>query len=68
MTIIHVQNYAKDDFFHHSAKLLFRDIQNGEIDFELFKSMKKKLFTDYSDREKLSNGWQFKLNHLSKTG
>jgi hypothetical protein len=38
----------------HLLKSLFNYIFNDEIDFELFESLKKRLFTDYSDQEMLS--------------
>jgi hypothetical protein len=36
-------------------KRFFENIHNDEIDFELFESLKKRLFADYSDKERLAN-------------
>jgi hypothetical protein len=51
----------------HLLKTFFDSIQIDEIDYELFESLKKRLFTDYSDQEKLSNRWKSKPNFLSQT-
>lgn len=51
----------------HLLKQFFDNIPNDEIDFELFESLKKRLFTDYSDQEKLSKRWKSKPKLLSQT-
>jgi uncharacterized membrane protein YqhA len=48
-------------------KRFLRNIENDEIDFELFEAMKKRLFTDYSIQEKLSKRWKSQPQHLSET-
>jgi hypothetical protein len=47
-------------------KRFFENIHNDEIDFELFESLKKRLFADYSDEEKLSKRWKTMPKYLNE--
>jgi hypothetical protein len=47
-------------------KKFFENIQNDEIDFELFESLKKRLFSDYSNQRQIENRWKTKPKILSQ--
>jgi hypothetical protein len=52
----------------HLLKNFFQNIYNDEIDFELFESLKKRLFTDYSDQKSLEKMWKSKPKLISQSG
>jgi hypothetical protein len=46
-------------------KRFFGNISHNQLDFELFNSLKKRLFLDYSDSEKLSKRWKSRQKQMS---
>jgi hypothetical protein len=51
----------------HFLKKFFENIPIDEIDFELFESLKKRLFSDYSGQKQFANRWRTKPKILSET-
>jgi hypothetical protein len=51
----------------HLVKKFFDNIPNDEIDYETFESLKRRLFSDYSDQDQLSKRWKTKPKILSQT-
>jgi hypothetical protein len=50
----------------HLLKKFFENIQYQEIDIDLFESLKKKLFEDYSNQQRLLKRWESKPKYLSE--
>jgi hypothetical protein len=48
-------------------KLFFENIRIESIDFDLFESLKRRLFTDYSNLDRLVTRWKLKPKHISPT-
>jgi hypothetical protein len=50
----------------HLLKSFFDNISIEDINFELFESLKKRIFSDYSNQKKLSKRWKTKPKILSQ--
>jgi hypothetical protein len=48
-------------------KEFFVNISNDEIEFEVFESLKKNFFSDYSEQDELSKRWKIKPKILTET-
>jgi hypothetical protein len=62
-----LMNYVHLEFVSSPIlKNFFQNVVNHEIDFDFLESIKKKVFEDYSDQEKLSKIWKNKFKILSR--